>query len=738
MQQRTENNLRCLLLTAASALVWTSSAHAAGTPSRQPPVLEEVVVTAERRSEVLENVPIAITAATGAALEKRGLTRLEDINQLAPAVSLARIGIFLQPVIRGVTTNVATFGENNVAIYLDGFYIPSSRGLNVELANLKQVEILKGPQGTLFGRNATGGAFLLQTLDPSLTERSGHAQATIGNYSDKRAQLYFSTPITDTLAFNFAGSVHSSHSYLKDIGGFDPAPIRLYSLKAKLLFEPTDRLSLLASYMNSRVSDGRANSSTNVGRSLSLFQFPNVPIATASNTTSYNHPQISDVYQNMATLKATYDFGWAKIASYTSRLLERSALIQEAGDMSPVQFNESYSHERWNTFTQEVNLTSSAPGKLQYVLGAYYFDNKQRSPYDSFTRGLGATTFTRSQTADINTKAYAFYADATYQAAEPLFLTLGVRYSHEKKDQLLFNATNNFAGLGPFIQKWNSFTPRAVIRYNIAERTNVYASVSQGFKSGFINTTSPFSPVAPEKITAYEVGYKTAAGGIRFDAAAYYYDYKDLQVTTVLVINNVFASLTNNAATAKIYGVDAQISATPMENLNVTAALGYTHARYGTYVNAVVNIPSATTGLNSSTCANPSPPPATTICVQDWSGRRIQRSPDWTATLSADYTIPVSFGELVLSGNASYQSFFLPSRTDRGLNGSGYRYGQPATAQLNLQGAWVAPGNRWRLTGYVNNVTNTRVKYSYSGSSFGDSKIYAWPRTYGAKIDVNF
>jgi iron complex outermembrane receptor protein len=157
-------------------------------------------------------------------------------------------------------------------------------------------------------------------------------------------------------------------------------------------------------------------------------------------------------------------------------------------------------------------------------------------------------------------------------------------------------------------------------------------------------------------------------------------------------------------------------------------------------VNAVVTVPSPVTGLNQSLCANPNPPPATGPCTQDWSGLRIQRSPDWTATLGADYTIPLAMGgSVVASANISYQSFFLPARSDRALNGRpGYRFPQPATAQLNLQAAWNSPDERWRVTAYGNNVTNTHLAYTRSASSFGDTKIYGWPRTYGVKVDFNF
>ena len=165
--------LSCSVLTGMAA-TFGATAQEASTGG----LVEEVVVTAQRRAESLQNVPISITVASGEQLENAGVSRLENISLIAPAVQLSRIGVYTQPAIRGVTTTLAGNYENNVSVYVDGYYLPFTRGLNLDLVNIGQVQVLKGPQGTLFGRNATGGAILIQTLDPSMTERSGRVNAT--------------------------------------------------------------------------------------------------------------------------------------------------------------------------------------------------------------------------------------------------------------------------------------------------------------------------------------------------------------------------------------------------------------------------------------------------------------------------------------------------------------------------------------------------------------------------------
>jgi iron complex outermembrane receptor protein len=733
---------RMALLGAASLLVWGSQAQAQSNPS----TIEELVVTAQRRAEALQDVPISVTAVSGQTLEKAGIQRIEDISRISAGVQISRTGIFLQPAIRGVTTAQGNFSENNVAIYVDGFYIPSARGLNTELANISQVQVLKGPQGTLFGRNATGGAILIETQDPSLTERSGRLMGGFGTFKDRRVQTYFSTPITEKVAVNIAGSYRSSDGYIKDVRGFDTAPLELYSLRLKLRIEPTDKLSIIASAGTSKVEDGRALATTTVGRQLAKVAFPNDYIEQRAYRTSYTHPVVNRTYNNTFTLKATYDLGFADLNSYTLHQYESSDLWYEANDGTARNLFDSNGVEEWKTYTQEVNLTSNGDGPLQYVVGAYFFDAKQKSsiPGSGYTVSYPNTTYVVNGGGIIHTKAFALYADATYQAMDNLYLTVGARYSKEEKEAFFYDS-GTLRRSGPYDLDDNSITPRAVIRYEFAPDSSVYASYSKGFKSGVLNIVAPFSPVDPEKITAYEVGFKTAQSWYRFDAAAYYYDYKNLQVATVAVVRDalgrdVQASITANAASAEIYGAEAQFAATPMENLNVSASLAYTHARYKEFTSAIVSLPNPATGLNSSSCGiNPNPPPPQILCRQDLSGRRMLRAPDWSANISSDYTIPLSFGgDIVLSGNVAYQSFQLTNRSDIDLDGKGYRYGQKGYTLVNLQAAWNSPDDHWTVTVYGNNVFDQNYKIVWTGTAFSDYQTLGEPLTYGAKIEVRF
>jgi iron complex outermembrane receptor protein len=737
MQDTRRFHFRSSLLAAASLAVCAGAAQAQTQPAAAPSAVEEVVVTAQRRAEALQDVPISVTAISGAGLERAGVARLEDISRVSAGVQISRTGIFTQPAIRGVSTNVAFFAENNVAIYVDGFYIPSARGLNMEMVNLSQVQVLKGPQGTLFGRNATGGAILIETLQPSLTRTSGRVVAGVGRFNDRLVQGYFSTPLSDTLAVNLAGSYHKNHGYIRDVAGFWTAPQKFTSLTGKVLFEPTDKLSLTASVGTSMVSDPRPLSTTASGRVQALVQFPTSYVEFRPYMTSLSHPTVNHTNQFTYSLKARYDLGFASLNSYTFRQLEKSKLHYELNDASRLYISDSFSSERYKTFTQEVNLTSKGNSRLQYVLGAYYFHSKQNSSYNSYSCSYPCASYIRSNWTNFDTKSYALYADITYQAIDNLYLTGGLRYSREKKDVINFPPPT-YAPLPNHLSN-NSVTPRAVIRYELKPDTNVYASVSRGFKSAIFNVSAPFNSVLPEKITAYEVGFKTARRAYRFDAAVYNYDYKNLQVSSLTAVNNQQVIITTNAASARIYGADAQITLHPADRLNVSATINYSHARYRKYLGAVVSIPSAVTGLNTSICANAAPPPATLPCTQNWSGRRMLRAPDWSGNLAADYTVPVAAGAVTFSGNVAYQSLSLPTKSDFALGGaSGYRYAQPGYAIVNLQAAWTSPDDRWKLSAYGNNVFNKRYFIVNTGTSLSDYHVYGEPRFYGVKIEYSF
>jgi iron complex outermembrane recepter protein len=699
--------------------------------------VEEVVVTAQRRAESAEDVPISITIASGEQLERAGVSRLEDIAIIAPAVQLSRTGVYTQPSIRGVTSTLAGNYENNVGIYVDGYYLPFTRGLNVDLVNISQVQVLKGPQGTLFGRNATGGAILIQTLDPSMTERSGRVNMTYRRFEDKQVQGYFSTPIVDSLAWNVAGNYRESDGHIEDIDGFATAPIENWNVSTKLRFQPNENLTITGKYETLSTQDGRALANTYEGRSLVVFRVPGTYLETRDNKTSVNFPVTNETTQDTASLKLEWDFGWGALNSVTAYQEEENKLFYDL-DGTKLHFFEQRTKDENEAFSQDLNLTSNGDGPIQYVVGAYYFDSKQQTIENASLNALTLTPtiFVPGQLNTPETEAYAGYADVTWEAISRLFLTGGIRYSDETKELNVRNPTINREA------KFESWTPRAVVRYQLDDNSNVYVSFSKGFKSGLINVASPFNTVDPEKIDAYEVGYKTARGSWRLDTAAYYYDYTDLQVSSLQIVNGINTAITTNAASAEIYGAEVQLSLNVVDNLNVNASAAYTHARYEDFPAASYNdiLPN---GLNTTSCnirPNPAPPPATLSdpCTQSWAGQQPTRAPDWTGNVGADYTLATGLGTFLFAGTVAYTSSYVPVKGDLDDFGA-YRYDTGDYTMINARTSWSPPAlEQLTFTAFGENLGNSRYYFYRSGNAFGDYHVLGTPRTWGVSLDYRF
>jgi len=702
--------------------------------------LEEVIVTAQRRDESWQAVPISVQVATGSQLENSSIDRLEDLGLIAPAVQISRIGVFTQPSIRGVTTYLAGSYENNVATYIDGYYLPFTRGLNADMTNVSQVQILKGPQGTLFGRNTTGGAILVETLSPSMTKTEGRLKASYGRFNEQLIQAYFSTPINDTLAWNFAVSSSHSDGYIKDVRGFDSAPMESYDAITKLRWEPSDKLSATLKYEALSVEDGRSLALTYEGRSLARALLPEIYLEQRDNRTSLNFPVENITHQHNTSLNWDYEFGWALVTSNTSLQRESNRLNYDLDGTSAALFAQQ-THDRGEAISQDINLTTLGEGKLKSVFGFYYLDVKRDALNNISLSVLSENTsdYLPGQLNNSGTLAFAGYIDLTYQIADKIFLSGGVRYSDEtQKLRVACPMISDNCVADPWVKKQENFdgwTSRAVLRYELDSYSSAYFSFSQGFKSGLINLAPPFNRVEPEKINAFEVGYKSLNDRWQLDLASYFYDYSNLQVSALKIIDGNNLAVTSNAAEADIYGAEVQLKTKLGDNLNLNLGLAYTHARYSDFPFASYN-EITPAGLNTSTCSTES---GVIPCTQDWSGQRITRAPDWTGNLGAEYTFRSVLGKFILAGNLFYTSEYTPLRGDLYSGTSNFRYDQGDYSLLNLRFSWQpAKLHHLKFTIYGDNVTDEKYYFYRSGNVFGDYHVLGQPITYGAIIDYIF
>jgi iron complex outermembrane receptor protein len=720
--------------------------------------LGEIVVTAQRRAERQVDVPISITALGPQQLTTANVQYLGDIQRVTPALRFDTQTSFVQPSIRGIGTGITTSGGgSNVGIYIDGFYSPNPIAADFQLTNIQSIQVLKGPQGTLFGRNTTGGAILVTTADPSTTP-SFQGKATYGRFNSQRYQAYGTFGLTDKVAMDIEAIYAKGNGYWTNIvdGNDKVGAYTNYTLRTGVKYTPTDNVSVLVRYTHTYSNDPagqmlNSNTDTTIDPTtgkpwgVQTFTVPGTfttnPDQIAANLPRYIHTW-SDVVQG--TVKA--DLGIANFTSYTQYRQEKTDQSEDL-DQTALPIFQLGLPITDLTYSQEFLLTSKPGPRLQWTAGAFFMSNKDSwvTFVDNgvLTPGVGRFRLGGSGTT---TQSTAGFVDLTYQAMDKLFITAGVRFSHDVVTSAYFYKPGEF-DLGPFFVPSihsNKATPRFVIRYAPTDQSSVYASYTKGYKAAIIDvggscqdafTNFTCNPVAPEDVNAYEVGYKFDNRDMSLEAAAFYYDYKNLQVSEFL--GAAQASIIN-AAKSKIYGIDVAYHYNMGEHLQFNVGGAWTHARYdtfGTTVNGtVVGAP-----IYASCPVGPTSPCGQNTGAFDYVKTDtilhdvpMQHTPAYTVNAGARYTTgKLTSGEYSVSGNLYYSSSFF-------FSPSGTQFFQPGYTTLSLRAQWVDPTNRYMLAVFGDNVTNSRYRTQVQFNGFGIGATWSQPATWGVEGGVKF
>jgi iron complex outermembrane receptor protein len=723
-----------------------------------PQTLETVMVTAQRRSEQAVNVPIAITSVSAETLTNAQIYDFSELGELVPGVVIGRTGAFTQPEIRGISTQASgAGGENNVGTYLDGFYQAFQGSLLNDLDNVTGIDVLKGPQGTLFGRNSTGGAIMINTQAPTAEPR-GTLAVQGGSFDELRASADYSGPINDQLSFDVHTYKRNSNNYFTDWATGNPsAPINNFGIGGKLKYQPSSDFTLLLSYdYRSRQDPSPFMYEFVQYQAAAAPPYPaNSYTSTAQNVTSLSVPtHVNELFASYGA-HAIWNTPIGDFNSYSNY---QSNQTKENFDFdgSPNEAEEIYQHERGYAIQQEFNLVSRPGQVVDYTVGVYYYhlDDKYDYFYGYFDLPAGvigvppASAIPSTAVAPwvqvwpfgrpgVKVDSYAGYGDLTWNLGDRLHVTGGVRYTNEPQ-------TAYGTVLGDDRKAtYSAWTPRAVVRFDLDAHSNVYASFSQGFKSGTFNIFAPpFNPVQPERLNAYEVGYKTLQNWWSLDAATYYYNYKDMQVTAVVTDQGTPFLETTNAARSEIYGVEAQFVGELNSQLHVRASAAWVHARYVQYDTFSPSLPDQATGLLTTVCG-------ATPCVSNLAGQRLLRAPDYTANLGLDYSWLVRSAPVTASVNIAYTSAYTPTSPDWNWNysnvvnnivqpaNSGMRFATPAYTLTNFNLKWQVR-NDLALSAFVTNAFNQSYLNSYGATGDGVYKEWGPPRAYGARIEYKF
>jgi iron complex outermembrane recepter protein len=715
--------------------------------------LAEVVVTAQRREQRLQDVPISIVAVSGAVLDSAHLNTGNDLNMVAPGLNYSIQGSYAQPTIRGIGSSIVGPGADaNVALYIDGVYQASETANVFEFNDIDRVEILEGPQGTLFGRNATGGAIRIITRDPSFTP-SADISYSYGSFHESKVTLYADTPVSSTVAVNFAALYDHDDGYIRDVATNSPvAQNTVAGFRLKVLFQPNDDLKFIlgGNYSDTKNNTGYA---LRVINGYSVYAGP--PFFAQVNACSYCatvgiDPQLETVVAD-THLTATWNVASGKVTSITAYQNVQSRHDTINVDETPLDLADSVFLNPAHEFTQEFDYVSDYKGPLNWSGGLYFIRSLGSvDPFDVYSPAAGPVFY---QDTTVTTDAYAAFGEVYYDLTHDLHLIAGVRYSDEHKTE--YQNTADVYGILPggaplalpdYSAKasWNAWTPRLSARYDLNDESNVYATFSRGFKSGIFqpagNFTAATSPaVAPETVNAYEIGYKLAQRTFSLNASVYYYAYDNLQVSQVTDQGGALLSTTTNARSATIKGAELQSNFVITQNWKLTAGAAYTHAIYNDFQGAPLYAPTwynpGTKGFSSTYATGDLLDGLTQVTlpgggVPSADGKRLIRAPEVTTSVALNYSHPLFGGKIDGSATTAYSSGFYwdPQNTLR----------QPAYTLLNATLGWLAPSERYRVSIWGTNLTNKQYYLFAQSTSTGNAGVLARPRSVGGQINFYF
>lgn len=728
-----------MLLGSAALMPLATPAMAQGSASAPAAdTVEDIIVTAQRRSESLQRVPISVTAVTPARIEELNLRSIDALQAVAPSLVFSKGQGFSQTFIRGVGTSFPAPGlEGSVATYVDGAYISRGIGTLFDLLDTQNVQVLNGPQGTLYGRNATGGAILLTTSEP--TDRlEGYALAEYGRYNHVLGEAVLNIPISPTLSARFAGRYTQEDGYIHNLTLDKDAPaFKSYTVRGKLKWEPSSDFSAVLTVEQSRIKQGLLPHVNSVPAPLCLgcAITGEVPVRADDYVVRNDLVEKDNISKSTSVnLRLKLSSGIFNIESVTAY---RNLFNDAVNDLDGTGVNlfNYYAYLGGKTFTQDLTVSTSSGTWVDATVGLSYLRDKGFF-FPRLTGGAFAAVvpiagdFPAAQNF-VRTESVSAFAEVVLKPVDHLSITLGARYNYDDRQ---LRATENLAanlsfagGVGPMAFRqgasFRSVTPRAVIAYDFGI-VNAYASYNRGFKAGGFNTPvfAPVDAVRPETIDSFEAGLKFVSPDRRLRAsiAGFYYLQDDLQVSVIDL--TVGGTVIRNAASAKGRGVEADFSYTPVKGLEIFGGATYLHARFKSFPDASVNLVTPT-GLVAG--------------IEDLSGKPVPRAPDFAGYIGANVEQSVTpdwkVGLNAVARHSSSFDFYPGAggqlRFDR----------QPAYTMVNVSGYVGPTNNSFQIGFYINNLTNAKIYNQKSTSApFGVYEDIGPPRTYGARIKYSF
>ena len=702
--------------------------------------LEEIVVTAERRTVNLQTTNLAASSLGGADLERKSIADLSGLQNTTPSLSIVDQGFSHSVNIRGIGLAVASPQvAPGIATYRDGVFLPTQTTLGLPFYDLQDVEVLRGPQGTFAGQDATGGAVFVNSKSPVLSDNvSGELTAGYGNYNDVLFQGAANLPISDTLAARVAFLDEKRNSFYKDISptanGLQPGRLDTINLRVGILWKPTDQLSVLLKTEYDQYSND----------SYAFQPIPGTSFYNAAPKTPYVIDYDQQGLRNdedylLSSLQINYTFANGVTLKSNSGYQNNGTKAFYDPDASPVPFETETQNFIERIWTEDLSLVSPDTGPLRWVVGGTYFnysiplDVIESLPLVGETVHIAITSPKRS---------YGIFGSATYNILPTLELQTGLRYSGDTVGQgggvsfstssgvplgFLDEATPNYND--------NAWTGKVALNWQASAEDLLYIFWAKGYKSGGTNGAGGY--FAPETVYDYETGWKSTLlnGHLRTQLDAFYMQYEHFQI-------NEFdpaaagSAITNGGTTSTIKGVEAQ-GQLQLGAIGADANLSYVDSNIGSLPNQVDTrtLPNGTaTGLGPQCTAPAAPNPTPCFNYDPFiqavpSGPNIY-SPTWSANVGIQYEFNMkSAGTLTPRGDVSYLgqqwATFFEAPEDR----------LSARTLVNLHLTYQH--DDWMVQGYATNVFN-RVYVTGFSYDFGNNYFLNPPRQFGVRVTRTF
>ena len=742
-------------------------------------VLEEVVVTAQKRSERLQDVPITVTAFSGKALDELGVLSSGDVAAYTPNLTWRSEFGYTTPQVflRGIGNNTFhAYGVSPVGIYADGVYMGSNLTHGFNLYDLERVEVLKGPQGTLYGRNTTGGLVNFIARKPSVDDgTSGNVSVTYGRFNQRDVEAAVGFPINDELSARFSLSSNDRDGIFDnnnpDSGITEAGNTDAKAWRAQLRYTPSDRIDI-----NLKINGGKNDSDLrpfkNIGTTDGFF-------GPCSSTPSLGNPDCStffaftdsdDIYESfdgfrtmekLDSLGASLSFDYhADNFTFTSITAHHGAerMMLEDTDHSPIVDSHGSYDADYNQFSQEIRFTSSSDGDLEWMVGAFFYQDSLESwegfasndyfnlfaiPgfYTNFLAGLptpGANEEAIGTLVDQETTSYSTFGEAKYAINDQLSVTLGLRWTYDERDADMHSFTYDAAGIGSsfsnfdaalarhvadtiaptnFTDEWREWSGRVVLDYALSDDILLFGGFSRGFKGGELSAPllniNEAGIVDPEFVNSWEGGIKSTLldGTMRLNASAFIYDFKDQQVALLLPDpdgSGLPISTLSNAGQSTIKGVEIDFQYTPDDNWFIQMGVGLLDATFDRFERSA---------------------------TESFSGNKIASSPDTSVNTLIRRDWPLTDGSnFSLQADAVYtdEQFFTADNNPV--------VSEDAYTIWGARAAWMSADDKWEVSLWGKNLGGKEyfsAVFDLSALGFYSATV-GNPRTFGATVNYNF